>query len=419
MNSVKKSVYTPTMQMHRLRVRGGLALRPTPPIMKLKYRLQDLRWVSAIFLTGTLLTTLIGLPLFLYQFGSQINWWLHGTMFVGMFIASGLSITLGYHRLFSHLSFKAKWPVRLFTLIFGATAMENSALEWCSDHRRHHKHTDDDTDPYNIQLGFLHAHIGWVVFRPIGGDVPLTNVNDLKADPLVRWQHKWWGVIGIVVGFGLPALIGWLAGGGIGAAAGLLISGVARQVMVHHMTFFINSLCHTLGGQPYSNRCSAKDSWFMSLFTFGEGYHNFHHEFQHDYRNGVKPWQFDPTKWSIRVLEKLGLASNLRRVPNETIALTEIREKQRRLDEQLSGHRETICEKAQRLFTEAQEELAAAHEIWEKSKKEYAHALRQQIDTTKEQLGELKQQMEQSVLELRQAIRDWHNAHQGLVLQLS
>ena len=386
--------------------------------MKLKYRLQDLRWISAIFIIGTFLTTLIGLPLFLYQFGSQINWWLHGTMFVGMFIASGLSITLGYHRLFSHLSFKAKWPVRLFTLIFGATAMENSALEWCSDHRRHHKHTDDDDDPYNIQLGFLHAHIGWVVFRPIGGDVPLTNVKDLKADPLVRWQHKWWGVIGIVVGFGLPTLIGWLAGGGIGAAAGLLISGMARQVMVHHMTFFINSLCHTLGSQPYSNSCSAKDSWFMSLFTFGEGYHNFHHEFQHDYRNGVKPWQFDPTKWSIRVLEKLGLASNLRRVPNETIAVAEILETQRQLDERLSGNSETICKKAQRLFTEAQEKLAAAHETWEKSKKEYTHALRQQIDTTKEQLGELKQQMEQSVLELRQAISDWHDAHQGLVLKL-
>ena len=387
--------------------------------MKLKYRLQELRWVSAIYLIGTMLTTLIGLPLFLYQFGSQINWWLHGTMFVGMFIASGLSITLGYHRLFSHLSFKAKWPVRLFTLIFGATAMENSALEWCSDHRRHHKHTDDDDDPYNIQLGFLHAHIGWVIFRPIGGDVPLTNVKDLKNDPLIRWQHTWWGVIGSAVGFGLPALLGWRAEGGIGAAAGLLISGVARQVMVHHMTFFINSLCHTLGTQPYSNNCSAKDSWFMSLFTFGEGYHNFHHEFQHDYRNGVKPWQFDPTKWSIRVLEKLGLASNLRRVPNETIAVAEILEKQRQLDERLSRNSETICKKAQRLFTEAQEELAAAHETWEKSKKEYAHALRQQIDTTKEQLGELKQQMEQSVLTLRQAIRDWNNAHRGLVLQLA
>ena len=387
--------------------------------MKLNYRLQDLRWVSAIFLSGTVISTLVGLPVFIYHFGGQMNWWVHGAVCVGMFVASGLSITLGYHRLFSHISFKAKWPVRLFTLIFGATAMENSALEWCSDHRRHHKHTDDDDDPYNIQLGFLHAHVGWVVFRPIGGDVPLTNVNDLKNDPLVRWQHKWWGVIGIVVGYGLPALIGWLAEGGVGMAAGLLIGGAARQVMVHHMTFFINSLCHTLGGQPYSNRCSAKDSWFMSLFTFGEGYHNFHHEFQHDYRNGVKPWQFDPTKWSIRVLEKLGLVSNLRRVPNETIEIAEIRETERRLDERLSAQKETICEKTQRLFTEAQEELAAAQKTWEKSRKEYAHALRQQIDTTKEQMNELQQQLEQAVLDLRQAISDWHDAHQGLVLKLA
>ena len=157
----------------------------------------------------------------------------------------------------------------------------------------------------------------------------------------------------------------------------------------------------------------------MSLFTFGEGYHNFPHEFQHAYRNGVKPWQFDPTKGSSRVLEKLGLASNLRRVPNETIAVAEILEKQRQLDERLSRNSETICKKAQRLFTEAQEELAAAHETWEKSKKEYAHALRQQIDTTKEQLSEMQQQLERSVLELRQAIREWHNAHQGLVLQLA
>jgi len=407
------------MQRQRLLARGRAGSLAQAPIMKVQYRFQDLRWPSAVFLIGTVLTTLIGLPIFLYHFGTQINWWLHGALFFGMFTASGLSITLGYHRLFSHLSFKAKWPVRLFTLIFGATAMENSALEWCSDHRRHHKHTDDDDDPYNIQKGFFHAHIGWVLFRPIGGDVPLTNVNDLKADSMVRWQHKWWGVIGIGVGFGLPAFIGWLGNGAIGAAAGLLIGGVARQVMVHHMTFFINSLCHTLGKQPYSAQCTAKDSWLMALFTFGEGYHNFHHEFQHDYRNGVKPWQFDPTKWSIRVLEKLKLVSNLRRVQNETIAVAEIREKQRRLDERLSLHKETICEKAQRLFNDAQDQLTTAHETWEASKKEYAHALRQQLDTTKEHLGELKQQMEQSVLELRQAIRDWHNAHQGLVLQLS
>ena len=280
--------------------------------------MKNIRWLNSVFLISTLLVTLIVLPVFCYHFGGQINWWLHGTMFALMFIASGLSITLGYHRLFAHLSFKAKWPVKFLTAVFGATALENSVLEWCSAHRRHHKHTDEDDDPYNIQRGFIYAHMGWIFLRPMQ-DWPLTNVNDLKKDPLLRWQHKWWGVIGVLVGFGLPTLIGFLAGGGVGALAGFLIAGVARLVMVHHMTFFINSLCHTLGTQPYSKRCSAKDSWLMALFTFGEGYHNFHHEFQHDYRNGVKPWQFDPTKWSIWLLSKLGLTSDLRKVSKSKI----------------------------------------------------------------------------------------------------
>ena len=281
--------------------------------------MKNIRWLNSVFLISTLLVTLIGLPVFCYHFGGQINWWLHGTMFTLMFIASGLSITLGYHRLFAHLSFKAKWPIKFLTAVFGATALENSVLEWCSDHRRHHKHTDEDDDPYNIQRGFLYAHIGWILLHPLGGESPLTNVNDLKKDPLLRWQHKWWGPIGIFVGFGLPALIGFLIEGGVGALAGFLIAGVARLVMVHHMTFFINSLCHTIGTQPYSKRCSAKDSWLMALFTFGEGYHNFHHEFQHDYRNGVKPWQFDPTKWVVWTLEKMGLTYSLRKTDPKKI----------------------------------------------------------------------------------------------------
>jgi len=289
--------------------------------------MKNIRWLNSVFLISTLLVTLMGLPVFCYYFGGQINWWLHGTMFALMFVASGLSITLGYHRLFAHLSFKAKWPIKFLTAVFGATALENSVLEWCSDHRRHHKHTDEDDDPYNIQRGFLYAHMGWILLRPIRGDWPLTNVNDLKKDSLLRWQHKWWGPIGIFVGFGLPALIGFLMGGGIGALAGFLIAGVARLVMVHHMTFFINSLCHTIGTQPYSKRCSAKDSWLMALFTFGEGYHNFHHEFQHDYRNGVKLWQFDPTKWTIWLLSKLRLVSGLRKVSNKNILFAEQKNK--------------------------------------------------------------------------------------------
>ena len=381
--------------------------------------LRNVRWTNSAFLIGTLLTAFIGLPIFVYQYGGQINWWLHGSMFVGMFIASGLSITLGYHRLFSHLSFKASWPVRLLTLIFGATAMENSALEWCSDHRRHHKHTDDeDDDPYSIQRGFFFAHMGWIMTRPIGGESPLTNVNDLKRDPLVRFQHKWWVAIGLIVGFGLPSLIGYLVEGGLGAAAGLMIGGVTRLVAVHHMTFFINSLCHTVGRQPYSDQCSAKDSWLMALFTFGEGYHNFHHEFQHDYRNGVKPWQFDPTKWTIRILEKLGLASKLRRVSDETIAMAEIYQKQRCIAIKLEEHEQNICEKTQKLFTDAQEQLKKAHESWEEATKEYMKAVRQKLESKREQLAELQQKVETTVEELREAMNTWHTAHKGLMLKL-
>jgi len=380
--------------------------------------LRNVRWTNSAFLIGTLLTSFIGLPIFIYHYGGQINWWLHGSVFVAMFIASGLSITLGYHRLFSHLSFKASWPVRLLTLIFGATAMENSALEWCSDHRRHHKHTDDDEDPYNIQRGFFFAHMGWIMMRPIGGESPLTNVNDLKRDPLVRFQHKWWAAIGILVGFGLPALIGYLVEGGIGAASGLLIGGVTRLVAVHHMTFFINSLCHTLGHQPYSDRCSAKDSWIMALFTFGEGYHNFHHEFQHDYRNGVKFWQFDPTKWIAHILEKIGMASKLRRVADETILMAEIYQKQRTVAERLEKQEQNICEKTQKLFTDAQEQLNKAHEAWEEATKEHMKAVRQKLESTREQLTELQQKVEKTVEELREAMNIWHTAHRGLILKL-
>ena len=157
-------------------------------------------------------------------------------MFVGFFIFSGLGITFGYHRLLSHRAFEASWPVRLLSLLSGATAMEDSALNWCSDHRRHHKHTDHDHDPYNIQLGFWHAHIGWIMFRR-DLEKTLDNVKDLERDPLIRWQHRWWAVIGIGLGFGLPTLLGYMLDGVLGAWAGLLIGGMARLVAVHHCTF--------------------------------------------------------------------------------------------------------------------------------------------------------------------------------------
>lgn len=274
-----------------------------------------INWTTSSFLIGTFVLTLTAVPAYIWFFGID---WFQVSLFLGLLAATGLSITLGYHRLFSHITFQARLPVRLFTLIFGAAAFENSVLLWSSEHRRHHKHVDHDEDPYCIAKGFFYAHIGWLLFK-LNNDEPFDNIADLEKDPLLQWQHRHIHLIAVLVSFVLPTTLGFLWNGWLGALGAFLIGGVARVVVVQHITFLINSACHTMGRQPYSKKCTARDSLFLAFFTLGEGYHNYHHEFQHDYRNGVKPWQWDPTKWIIWTLSKLGLAQNLRRVPAEKI----------------------------------------------------------------------------------------------------
>lgn len=290
-------------------------------------------WGTSSFLIITFFISLIGTPLYFIKYGVEpflvIFFLLH-------FVATGMGITLGYHRLFAHRSFKAKVPVRLATLIFGASAFEDSALDWASDHRDHHKHTDhDDDDPYSISKGFFWAHIGWIFFKLYPRE--LNNVNDLRKDKLVMWQHKYHLLIGFTAALVLPAIICYLwRPGWEGILGGLLVVGITKVVAVQHCTFFINSLCHTIGKQPYCSNGSARDSWIMALFTFGEGYHNYHHAFQHDYRNGIKKFHWDPTKWMIFLLSKLGLTSELREVSPEKIMLAELREAKRQADEKIS-----------------------------------------------------------------------------------
>jgi len=284
-------------------------------------------WETSTFLIGTLLLALTAVPAYLWHYGLD---WFQAVFFIVMMMFTGFSITLGYHRLFSHITFKAHWSVRLFTLIFGAAAFENSALMWSCEHRRHHKFVDQEEDPYDISKGFFHAHMGWLLFK-LNAEPPYDNVPDLLRDPMVRLQHRYINQIAVAVSFVMPACVGWAWGGPVAALGSFLLAGVARVVFVQHCTFFINSACHTIGSQPYSTRCTARNSWLMALLTFGEGYHNYHHEFQHDYRNGVKPWQWDPTKWAIWSFSKIGLAHDLREVPEEKIL-----EAQRRAAAQLA-----------------------------------------------------------------------------------
>ena len=336
-------------------------------------------WTTSIFLAVINTLAVTAVPLYIWHYGLD---WFQVALFLFYYIATGLSITLGYHRLFSHLSFKAKTPVKLATTLFGACAFENSVLDWCSDHRKHHKHVDHDDDPYDISKGFLWAHIGWLLFK-LGPEMPMDNVNDLKRDPLIMWQHKWCIPLAFGLGFVVPALLGYWWNGPAGALGAFLLAGVFRVFAVQHSTFFINSMCHSVGRQPYSTRCSARDSAIMALFTFGEGYHNYHHEFQHDYRNGVKRTNFDPTKWTIWTLEKLGLVSDLRRVPDEKILLAEMNEAKRRAALKTEHHESIAAVFGQQMhdmFHHLSERLAANYAALEHAMAEKVEISRHKIE---------------------------------------
>lgn len=369
----------------------------------------QVRWTNFLFLTTTFFTAVIASPIYIWHHGLDL---FQIALFLFFFFATGMSITLGYHRYFSHLTFKANWTVKLFTLLFGAAAFEGSAIGWSADHRRHHKHVDHDEDPYDISKGLFYAHIGWLFFRN-GPDTPLTWVRDLQKDRLAMWQHRNYVWLAFAMSFGLPTLLGYLYGGATAALGAFLIAGVARIVFVHHMTFCINSLCHWIGSRPYSSRVSARDSFLMAIFTFGEGYHNYHHEFQYDYRNGVKPWQFDPTKWMIWTLHRLGLVSNLRTVDEEKILKAQIIEQQRALAAKLEKRGTPVTESIQHLIQAAQQRMHDALVRWEKALVEWRAAAERRHELSREHRRELKRELDEATARLREALRQLHWAHEA------
>lgn len=269
------------------------------------------RWGSIAFMLGIHLATFIALPAYAYFHRPSI---FDVGLFVFYVLATSFSITVGYHRLFAHSTFKAGPMVTFLALFFGAAAFEQSALKWASQHRRHHQFTDTEKDPYNIQQGFFYAHVGWILFWK--HSVDYDNVKDLQKDPWIMRQHanyQWWSLIAGIV---TPLLLGGLFGDMVMA---LLLSIAARLTLVFHSAFFINSFAHSFGARPYDKSISAKDNWFGAVLTNGEGYHNFHHKFPNDYRNGIRWYHWDPSKWFIRGLSLAGLARDLRMTPEALI----------------------------------------------------------------------------------------------------
>lgn len=278
---------------------------------KIGYSFKELNWFNLIFLSSIPVIGTILLILHIVYEG--FNPWLliPGAI---MYVCTGFSITGGYHRLFAHRSYQANPMIKLFYLLFGAAAGENSVLKWATDHRIHHQNVDTDHDPYDISQGFFYAHVGWIIRAQ-----DLSNSNypkDLANDKLVMWQDRNLLAITFFVNFLPCLLVGYLTGSWLGSFA---LVGFLRVTGVHHATFFINSLCHMLGKRPYDDNQTARDSFFLALLTFGEGYHNFHHTFQLDYRNGIRWYQWDPTKWAVNLMSRVGLASNLKRTSEISI----------------------------------------------------------------------------------------------------
>jgi stearoyl-CoA desaturase (delta-9 desaturase) len=191
-------------------------------------------------------------------------------------------------------------------------------------------YVDSEYDPYSASKGFWYAHIGWMLVKQDKEKIGRVNITDLRADPLVAWQHKFYLPIALFMGFILPTIIAGLGWGDY--YGGYFIAGVARLVFVHHSTFFVNSLAHWAGAADFADSHTARNSIITALLTLGEGYHNFHHEFPSDYRNGVKWWQYDPTKVTIWVMSVLGLTYDLISTPDDEIAKGELQMKQKALE---------------------------------------------------------------------------------------
>ncbi|KAK9478950.1 hypothetical protein V1514DRAFT_329497 [Lipomyces japonicus] len=243
---------------------------------------------------------------------------------------TGISITAGYHRLWSHRAYSANLPLRIVLSLFGGGAVEGSIRWWSAGHRVHHRYTDTVRDPYSVRKGLLYSHIGWMCILQNPKNKGRVDLSDLDADPVVRLQHKYYIWVVALMGYLFPMAIAGLGWGDW--KGGLIWAGIVRLTVVHHATFCVNSLAHWIGEQPFDDRRSPRDHVLTALVTFGEGYHNFHHEFPSDYRNALKWYQYDPTKWLIWTLEKFGFAYDLKTFSQNAIEQGLVQQRQKKLD---------------------------------------------------------------------------------------
>ncbi|MGH2712773.1 MAG: acyl-CoA desaturase [Thermoleophilaceae bacterium] len=253
--------------------------------------------------------------------------WSDAIVFAIMYVATGLGVTVGFHRHFTHRSFKTSRPVRAGLAVLGSAAIEGPVISWVADHRKHHTFSDQEGDPHSPHVGhdggwrgaikgLAHAHVGWLFIHTHRG-ARQRYARDLIADPVVSFVDRTflvWAIGGLVTAFAL----GWAIGGSFHAAlTGLLWGGAVRMLVVHHVTYSINSLCHFFGRRRFDTGDESRNLFWLSLLTFGESWHNNHHAFPTSAMHGMRGWEVDPSALVIRGLEKLGLVWDVVRVSPE------------------------------------------------------------------------------------------------------
>ncbi|MCA9293019.1 MAG: acyl-CoA desaturase [Phycisphaerales bacterium] len=284
--------------------------------------------VRRVFTLIAILVPLAGMILAMALLWERGFAWVELALFLGMYVATGLGITVGFHRLFAHKSFSCG-PVVTATLgILGSMAVEGPLLRWVSFHRCHHQHSDDEGDPHSPHgygggfwgsiKGFWNAHIGWM-FKPAALRIN-KYTPDLQRSKLVRrisLLFPLWVLVSMLV----PTVLGGVISlSWSGALFGFLWGGLVRIAFVHHVTWSVNSICHLWGTRPYQSNDLSRNNFIVGVLAFGEGWHNNHHGFPTSARHGLKWWQPDLSWTVIWILSKLGLVWNVRLPSAERLA---------------------------------------------------------------------------------------------------
>lgn len=249
-------------------------------------------------------------------------------IFAVMYLISGIGITVGYHRLFTHRSFETKPAVRATLGIAGSMSLQGAVIHWVADHRKHHDFSDEEGDPHSphlhgkpglrgVMAGMWHSHTGWLFDRAERASAR-RYARDLREDPLMQFVDRWFPAW-VLLGLAIPFVLGFALSGGAWEAAftALLWGGLVRIFLQHHATWSVNSVCHMYGNRPFEVDDQSRNNWAVAFVSLGEGWHHNHHAFPTSAKHGLQRRQIDPSYGFILMLEKLGLAWNVRR-PNET-----------------------------------------------------------------------------------------------------